>query len=203
MLLGLLFKVTVFVLSKPLRLVVFASGNGSNFEAIQTAITKGILNAEILCLISDKKDAYAHERAKRHEIPSHSFKEASKQAYEEAILQTLLPLSFDYIVCAGYMKIIGPSLLHHYEGKILNIHPSHLPKYKGLHALEQALEAGEKEIGVSVHYVDETLDGGAIIDQVLFPIEEEMDKSMIETILHQHEHQLYVSVLQQLGRQNI
>lgn len=193
----------MFILSKPLQLVVFASGNGSNFEAIQQAILNKDLHAEIVCLISDKEGAYAHTRALKHGIPSHSFKAQSKLSYEQEILNKLQSYTFDYIVCAGYMKIIGPTLLHEYEGKILNIHPSHLPKYKGLHALEQALDAGEQEIGVTVHYVDETLDGGTIIEQLIFPIEDGMDKKDIETILHQHEHVLYVSVLKQLGRQDI
>lgn len=198
----LLRKAKGSLLSNPLKLVIFASGNGSNFEAIQTAIHQGNLNAEILCLISDKKNAYAHTRAARHEIPSYSFKAKNKLAYENDILEALAPLNFDYIVCAGYMKIIGAPILEAYQGKIINIHPSHLPKYKGLHALEQALDAGEEEIGVSVHYVDETLDGGAIIDQVLFPITKDMDKEAIETVLHQHEHALYVSVLKTLGREH-
>lgn len=189
------------ILSKPLQLVVFASGNGSNFEAIQNAIVEQELNAEILALISNKKNAYAHTRALNHNIPSYSFAHKDNTQYEMQILESLKDLEIDYIVCAGYMKIIGPVLLKEYEGRIINIHPSDLPKYKGLRALEQALEANEKEIGVSVHYVDETLDGGAIIKQILFPIEENQSIEDIETILHQHEHKLYVSVLQELGEQ--
>ncbi len=191
--------VRVYPLSKKLRLVVFASGNGSNFEAIQEAIIQEELNAEILALVSNKKDAYAHTRAEKHGIPSYAFFNKEKDLYESEILGLLETLEFDYIVCAGYMKIIGPILLNAYRGKIINIHPSNLPLYKGLNALEQALDAGDLEIGVSVHYVDETLDGGAIIKQVLFPIEESYSKDKIETILHQHEHKLYVEVLKELG----
>lgn len=180
-----------------LKLVIFASGNGSNFEAIQTAILNKELNAEILCLISDKKKAFAHERALNHKIDSFSFSPKDPK-YEENIVSTLKNYDFDYIVCAGYMRIMGPTLLNAYEGKILNIHPSALPKYKGLHALDQALDANEKSIGVSVHYIDETLDGGEIIEQVHFDINDSMTRDDIETILHQHEHKLYVSVLKQL-----
>ena len=190
-------------MSKTLRLVVFASGNGSNFQAIQEAIVNEQLDAEILCLISDKKKAFAHTRAQEFNIPSKHFYHKDKNVYENDILDYLKDFEFDYIVCAGYMRIIGDVLLDAYAGKIINIHPSKLPKYKGLHALEQALDAGDEEIGVSVHYVDETLDGGEIIKQVVFPIEKTMDKEEIETILHQHEHVLYVSVLQDLQRRTV
>lgn len=182
-----------------IKLIVFASGNGSNFEAIQTAILDKTLNAEILCLISDKEKAFAHKRAEKHNIPSFAFKQGKdKVAYETQIVNKLSEYEFDYIICAGYMKIIGPTILNKYKGKIINIHPSSLPKYKGLDALGQALDAKETEIGVSVHYIDETLDGGEIIDQVHFDIDESMTREEIEEILHQHEHQLYVSVLQTL-----
>lgn len=185
-------------LNRPLRLVVFASGSGSNFEAIQTAILTNELNAEIVCLISDKKNAYVHKRAKRLNIKSKHFTHQEKDVYEQMILDYLSQYEFDYIVCAGYMRIIGPTLLNVYQNKIINIHPSDLPKYKGLNAVQQALDAKEEEIGISVHYVDETLDGGSIIKQMTFPIFKDMSKEDIETILHKYEHQLYVDVLKEL-----
>ena len=182
-----------------IKLIIFASGNGSNFEAIQEAILNNQLEAEILCLISDKENAYAHTRAQKHKIPSFSFKQGKdKERYETEIVNKLQEYTFDYIVCAGYMKIIGPTILNKYQGKIINIHPSSLPKYKGINALEQALQANEKEIGVSVHYIDETLDGGEIIDQVHFDITEAMTRDEIESLLHKTEHKLYVSVLKNL-----
>lgn len=190
-----------FLLNSPLKLVVFASGNGSNFEAIQEAIVTKKLNAEIQCLVTDKAKAYARIRAQKHNIKEHNFiftKDKGKEAYEQEIIDALENYEFDYIVCAGYMRIIGPTLLNKYQGKIINIHPSDLPKYKGINALKQALDAGEKEIGVSVHYIDETLDGGEIIEQMVFPITESMSQEAIEERLHKEEHILYVKVLQQL-----
>lgn len=184
-----------------MRLCILASGSGSNFEAIQTAILEEELSAEIVCVISDKMDAYVHKRAHKHEIPTYfiNFKEHPTRAAAEhsmsLIIDTYNP---DYIVCAGYMKILGNDFVNKYSGKILNIHPSKLPKYKGLNALQQALDNNEKEIGVSVHYVDESLDGGRILKQVVFPIYEDESLSEIESKLHQHEHKLYVEVLKNI-----
>ncbi len=190
-------------MSKPLRLVVFASGNGSNFQAIQDAILNNELNAKIKTVVSDQKDAYVLTRASNHNLESKYFtysKEEGKELFEKRILNYLKGFEFDYIVCAGYMRIIGSTLLGQYEQKIINIHPSKLPLYKGLDALGQALSANDKEIGVSVHYVDETLDGGALIDQCVFPIDDSMTRLDIETLLHKHEHKLYVDVLKRLQK---
>lgn len=194
-----------FILSNhTLNLVVFASGNGSNFEAIQNAIETKDLDARIHTVICDKKDAYVLTRAQNHNIPTHTFtysKQHGKVAFEEAIINALKDYPIDYIVCAGYMRIIGPTILKEYEGRIVNIHPSDLPKYKGINALDQALDAGEKEIGVSVHYVDETLDGGEIIEQVHFGISDDMTRIDIEQTLHSMEHALYIKVLKDFQRE--
>lgn len=194
-----------FALSnQTLNLIVFASGNGSNFEAIQKAIEVKDLDAKIHAVICDKKDAYVLTRAENHNIPTHTFtysKQRGKVAFEKAIVNTLKDYPIDYIVCAGYMRIIGPTILKQYKGRIVNIHPSDLPKYKGINALDQALDAGEKNIGVSVHYVDETLDGGEIIEQIHFGISDDMTRIDIEQTLHYMEHALYIKVLKDLQRE--
>lgn len=187
-----------------MRLCILASGNGSNFEAIQEAIMKNELDARICCVISDKKNAFIHTRAKNHSIPSHhvSFKSyMNKEAAEGKISEIIDSYNPDYIVCAGYMKILGESFVNLYPNMILNIHPSKLPKYKGLNALQQALNNHDTEVGVTVHYIDVSLDGGPIIKQEVFEINRSQSKEEIEAILHKTEHKLYVEVLKELGKE--
>ena len=129
------------------KLAIFASGNGSNFQAIVDAIKNGRLNASCELLISDRPDAKALERAKKANIPAFVFqmKEyAEKTAFEQAILAKLKEYEIDFIALAGYMRLIGPTLLEAYEQKIVNIHPSLLPSFPGLDAIGQAFRAGVK-----------------------------------------------------------
>lgn len=155
--------------NSPLSLVVLASGRGSNFQAILDAIASGTCRARVLALISDKPEANALAIAKAHSIPAHyvnSKEFESREKYDEAILELLESYKPDLVVLAGYMKIIkSPKLLSAYEGKIINVHPSLLPKYPGAHGQQDAFDAGEKISGVTIHFVDASLDGGKIIYQ--------------------------------------
>ena len=187
------------------RLVVFASGSGSNFEAIATASENGTLEAHIVGLICDHQDATCLTRAQNHHIPSMLFLRTnydSKAAMDQAILQQVQAWQADWIILAGYMRILTPVLLSAYPKRILNIHPSLLPKYKGKDALGQALAHHDTVVGVSVHYVDEGMDTGEIIAQRSFTIDPTQDRSEIEKTLHHIEHELYPLVIQRLIKEN-
>ena len=138
------------------RLAVFASGSGTNFEAIVTACERGVLDAEVVLV----------ERAAAHEVGAFVFapkQYASKADYEREIVARLDAAGVELVCLAGYMRIVGDVLLGAYGGRIINIHPSLLPAFRGAHAIEQALEYGVKVFGVTIHYVDAELDGGRII----------------------------------------
>lgn len=182
----------------PLKLAVLASGNGSNFQAIIDATESGELPIQIVQLISDQAQSFALQRAAKHNIP-HAVHERknfpTKEAFEEAILQDLKKSDAEWIALAGYMKIVSPLLLKAFPRKILNIHPSLLPQFPGLHAIEQAWQAGAKRSGCSVHFVDEGCDTGPLIAQSAFDIKESDTLESVTARMHEHEHRLYVQVL--------
>jgi phosphoribosylglycinamide formyltransferase-1 len=183
------------------KLAVFASGSGSNFQAIQEAIDNQMLDAKIEILISDKPKCYAIERARNLNINVFSFyanKYIDKDSYEEEILNLLETLNIDLIVLAGYMRILGPTLLQGFKGKILNIHPSLLPAFKGKDAIGQAISANENIIGVTIHYVTEELDSGMIIAQEKLDISHMNSKTEIEENIHKIEHQLYPNIIKKV-----
>jgi len=173
------------------NIAIFASGNGSNMQAI---MDYEHLAGEVVLLVCDQPDAYVLERAKEHNLPSFVCspkRKANKQAYEQSIIQALQKYEVDIIVLAGYMRLIGPDLLHAYEGNIINIHPSLLPSFKGLQAIEQAVDAGVKVTGVTIHYVDEGMDTGPIIAQEAVEIEVDDTLQDVEEKIHAVEHRLY------------
>lgn len=183
------------------KLAVFASGSGTNFQAIVDAVKNGGLKAEISLLVCDKPGAYAIERAKNEGIPQFVFRAkdfAGKAEYEEAIIKELEAKEVDYIVLAGYMRLIGTTLLKKFEGRIVNIHPSLLPAFPGKDAIGQAFHAGVKVSGVTVHYVDEGMDTGPIIAQKAVEITEGETRESLEEKIHKMEHELYPAVLQKL-----
>ena len=150
------------------RLAVFASGSGTNFEAIVRACEQGELAAEVVLMVCDKPGAKVVERAAQHGVEAFVFapkQYASKADYEREIVRRLDAAGVELVCLAGYMRIIGDELLGAYGGRIINIHPSLLPAFRGAHAIEQALEYGVKVFGVTIHYVDSELDGGRIIAQ--------------------------------------
>ena len=183
------------------RFVVFASGNGSNFEALIKATQNGSLNAQCVGLIVDRMDAYAIKRAHHLNIPVCLYLKdwyMNKEAMESSMHKQIQAWDAEWIVCAGYMRIIGKNLLEAIPNKIVNIHPSLLPKYRGKDALGQALQAKDKILGITVHFVDDGLDTGKIIDQVSFEIAGDEPRIEIEAKLHHLEHAFYPSVLKQL-----
>ncbi|WP_243290977.1 phosphoribosylglycinamide formyltransferase [Bacillus sp. FJAT-47783] len=188
------------------RIAVFASGNGSNFQSIVDSIKDRKLEAEVSLLVCDKVGAKVVERAERENIPRFVFtpKEyESKAHFEQDIIEELRQNDIDFIFLAGYMRLIGPTLLKEYEGKIINIHPSLLPSFPGKNAIEQALEAGVKVTGVTIHYVDEGMDTGPIIAQKAVEIDAEDDAKSLAQKIHQIEHSFYPAVIHKLLNKTI
>ena len=182
------------------RLAVFASGNGTNFEAIVSAAEQGELPARVVLLVCDRPGARVVERAAAHGVETLAFapKEyASKADYEAEIVRRLDAAGVELVCLAGYMRIVGETLLGAYGGRIINIHPSLLPAFRGAHAIEQALAYGVKVFGVTIHYVDATLDGGRIIAQRAFEYDGG-DQAELEAKIHAVEHPLYVETIRRL-----
>ena len=182
------------------NLVVFASGNGSNFEAIAKACINNKIDAKVLLLVCDKKDAYAIKRAELLGIESFVVSPKdfpSKDDYEKAIADKLSSYNIDLICLAGYMRIIGNELLSRYEGIIINTHPSLLPSFRGKDAIEQAMDFGVKVYGITIHYVDSSLDGGKIIAQKSFEYRGD-DIEYLKKRLLKIEHKLYVDTINEI-----
>lgn len=183
------------------KIAVFASGHGSNLQALIDAIDQGRLDASIELVVCDRNDAFATERATAAGITTFVFtaKEyASKRHYEEIISQKLLDFRVEYLVLAGYMRLIGPTILHRYPNRIINIHPSLLPLFPGKDAIGQALQANVRETGVTVHYVDAGMDTGPIIAQERIQVAPGQSRGELEQSIHAVEHALYPQVLQQI-----
>lgn len=182
------------------NIAVFASGTGSNFEAIAQACADGVLDARVALLVCDKPGAPVVGKAQRFGIKTFAFnpKEyASKADYEKEIVRMLDTQKVDLVCLAGYMRIVGDVLLSAYEGRIINIHPSLLPAFKGANAVEQAVEYGVKVFGITIHWVSADLDGGKIIAQRAFEYDG-TDAAEVHRIGQKIEHQLYVETIKQL-----
>ena len=176
------------------KIALLVSGRGSNLQAIINSIEEGCLkNAEINVVISNKADAYALERARNHGIDT-VFLDPSgydKAGYDRAILNVLTQYDIDLLLLAGYFRLLGNEIIEAYRNRILNIHPSLLPAFKGLHAQKQAFEYGVKVAGCTVHFVDEGLDSGPIILQSCVPVlQGDTEETLIARILEQ-EHIIY------------
>jgi phosphoribosylglycinamide formyltransferase-1 len=186
------------------NIAIFASGSGSNFQAIIDAIQEGKLDAKVTLLVCDQPNAFVIDRAKKAGIPSFVFQAKqfeSKDAYEKEIILELKKQDVEFVVLAGYMRLIGPTLLREYEGQIVNIHPSLLPAFAGKDAIGQAIRAGVNESGVTVHFVDAGMDTGPIIAQESVSIVENETIESLQTKIHAVEHKLYPAVLQTIVTQ--
>ncbi|MFB1083191.1 phosphoribosylglycinamide formyltransferase [Jeotgalibacillus sp. JSM ZJ347] len=184
-----------------IKFAVFASGNGSNFEAIAQAVRDGRLKGSLVLLVTDKPGAFAVNRAKALGIDVCAVNPKdfpSKAEYETAILEMLHEKEVEWLVLAGYMRLIGPVLLHAYPKRIVNVHPSLLPAFPGKDALGQAIDSGMKVTGVTIHYVDKGMDTGPVIVQEPFKIPDGWEREEIEKVIHGIEHRLYPETLNQL-----
>lgn len=183
------------------KIAVFASGTGSNYDAIMQAIERNELQADVALVVSDQPKAKVIEKAKSYGTKTFVFNPKdypSKAAFEHAILDALRKAQVEWIILAGYMRLIGKTLLNEYEGKIINIHPSLLPAFPGLDAIGQAFQAGVKVTGVTIHYVDEGMDTGTIIAQQPVMIESRMSNEDLQVAIQKVEHHLYPKTIQQL-----
>lgn len=178
----------------PIRLVVLISGNGSNLQAIIDSIEHKALPAQIVAVISNKADAFGLERAKKAGIEQHvlSAKDFSdREHYDRALQQLIDHYQPDLVILAGFMRILSNDFVNHYLNKIMNIHPSLLPKYKGLNTHQRAIDAGDKEHGCSVHFVTPELDDGPVILQATVEVKADDNAETLAERVHQQEHRIY------------
>ena len=182
-----------------MRLVVMASGRGSNFEAILSSIVKGDLNAEIIALVSDRADAPVVSKAAELGIPNVVVLERkgfpSRKAYDEALTSLVRGFNPDIVALTGFMRILGGCFIEEFAGRIVNIHPALLPSFPGLDAQRQALDYGAKVTGATVHFVDEGTDTGPVILQKAVPILEKDGLESLSARILAEEHSLYVQAL--------
>lgn len=186
------------------RIAVFASGEGSNFQALAEAAAAGTLGgAEIALLVCDKPAAPVVQRAERLGIPAFIFKPKdyeSREAYEREIVRRLEELQVDLIVLAGYMRLLTPVIVQQYAGRLINIHPSLLPAFPGKDAIGQALAYGVKLSGVTVHFVDEGMDTGPIIAQRALEVTPGANAESFANAVHEVERELYPEVVSWFAR---
>ena len=174
--------------------VVLLSGTGSNLQAlIDSDDVKGS-PATIRAVISNRADAYGLQRATDAGIDTRVLDHKAfegREAFDAALIKIIDQFNPHLVVLAGFMRILSADFVRHYSGRLLNIHPSLLPKYKGLHTHQRALEAGDREHGCSVHFVTEELDGGPLVVQAVIPVESEDTPSSLAQRVHAQEHRIY------------
>ena len=180
------------------KLVVLISGNGSNLQSILDACESGRINGSVAAVFSNKASAYGLTRAQQASVPAHALSVqdfADRDAFDRQLMQQIDAYAPDLVVLAGYMRIMSPAFVAHYHDRLLNIHPSLLPKYPGLHTHRQALANGDAEHGTSVHFVTDELDGGPIILQARVPVFADDDEAEISARVQHQEHAIYPLVI--------
>jgi len=177
-----------------LRIGVLASGRGSNFEAIARVVESGFIPATLAVLVTDRPDARAVDLARAHGIEPLALdarEYPGRDAHEKAVIGALEERGVGLVCLAGYMRLLSVAFVGHFEGRLLNIHPSLLPAFPGLHAQRQALRHGVKVAGATVHFVDEGVDTGPIVLQAAVPVsEDDTEETLSERILAE-EHRIY------------
>ncbi len=180
------------------HIVVLISGNGSNLQAIIDACEQKKINGTLSAVFSNKADAFGLERARAAGVPAHALTAsqfADRAAFDRELMQEIDAYAPDLVVLAGYMRILSPAFVAHYSGRLINIHPSLLPKYPGLHTHRQVLDNGDEEHGTSVHFVTDELDGGPVILQARIPVFAGDDESDITARVQHQEHAIYPLVV--------
>ncbi len=180
------------------NIVVLISGNGSNLQAIIDACKQKKINGTLRAVFSNKADAFGLERAREATIPAHALlasQFASRDAFDRELMHEIDAYAPDVVVLAGYMRILSPAFVSHYAGRLLNIHPSLLPKYPGLNTHRQVLENGDQVHGTSVHFVTEELDGGPVILQAKVPVFDGDTEEEITDRVQAQEHAIYPLVV--------
>ncbi len=180
--------------SSPASIVVLISGSGSNLQAIIDGVEAGTISGQVTAVISNKSDVKGLERAAKHGIASYVLdhtEHADRESYDQALKTLIDQHNPHLIILAGFMRILTEAFVQHYEGRMLNIHPSLLPKFKGLHTHKRAIEAQESEHGCSVHFVTPELDGGPIIGQRKVTIDATDTEDSLASKVQKEEHFLY------------
>ena len=181
-----------------LSFAVFISGNGSNLQAIIDATSNGLIDGQICCVLSNKKEAYGLARAKKANIPTiviEHLNYENREEFDNALLQSLQKYNPDLIVLAGFMRILTPVFIKPYLGKLINIHPSLLPKYPGLNTHQKVIDNKDTEHGVTVHFVDEIYDHGPIILQKKVKVMETDTPESLAARVLKLEHELFPEVV--------
>lgn len=174
--------------------VVLLSGSGSNLQALIDSARAGDSPVRIRAVISNRADAYGLQRARDAGIDTAVLDHKAfdgREAFDQALIERIDAFSPQLVVLAGFMRILSADFVRHYAGRLLNIHPSLLPKYKGLHTHQRALEAGDAEHGCSVHFVTEELDGGPLVVQAIIPVAPDDTPETLAQRVHSQEHQIY------------
>jgi phosphoribosylglycinamide formyltransferase-1 len=186
---------------QPARLVILISGRGSNMKSIVEAVNNGELNAEVAAVISNRPDAAGLAFAKQQGIATQTLDHKqfdNREAFDSKLAETIDSYQPDYVILAGFMRILTAEFVEHYANRLINIHPSLLPKFKGLDTHQRAIDAGETEHGASVHFVTAELDDGPVILQARVPVlADDTAESLAHRVLEQ-EHQLYPAAINKL-----
>lgn len=193
-------------MAEPLKIGVLISGSGTNLQAIIDEIAAGRLNVEVVKVISSRPDAFGLKRAAEAGIPTVSL---NRDVYvDRAVADSLIVSEFrsagaEYVVMAGYMRMLGPIVLDAFPDRVLNLHPALLPSFKGAHAIQDAFDAGVKVTGVTVHFANAEYDKGPIVAQRAVPVREDDTVDTLEARIHEVEHELYPWVLAHLAAGDI
>jgi len=189
-----------------LKIAVLISGNGSNLQALIDARDDGRLRIDLVNVISNRADAKGLERAARANVPSTILDHQvfpDRDAFDHALAVATSAGEPELVILAGFMRIIGPGILDHFAGRIINLHPALLPLYRGTNTYQRVLDAGESEHGASIHFVTEELDGGPVISQVRVPVLAGDDKDSLAARLAPMEHRLIVSTVEFFTRHDV
>ena len=185
--------------SSNINIVVLISGSGSNLQAIIDATTAGKLHANIKAVISNRPGAKGLARAQAVNIPTLTLDHKqfeSREAFDQQLIQEIDAHQPDLVILAGFMRILTDKFVEHFDGRLLNIHPSLLPEFTGLNTHQRALDAGVNEHGVSVHYVNNELDGGPLVLQAVIDVNETDTAESLQQRVHQQEHIIYPMVIE-------
>jgi len=186
-----------------MNFAVLASGRGGNLLAIIKAVKAGKIKAHLKVVISDKKDAYALEHARQAQIPAlyinpKDFQD--RESFDRAVVEQLLEFKIDFVVLAGYMRLVSDYFIGQYPDKVLNIHPSLLPEFKGMHAIKQAFDSGVAVTGPTVHFVVREMDSGPVILQEKVHVDPKDTLEALEEKIHQAEHRIYPQAIDLFAR---
>lgn len=185
--------------AEKLRIVVLISGSGSNLQSIIDACASGTIGGEVVAVISNRADAYGLQRARRAGIPTEVLEHGAypdRESFDQALAKQIDRYNPELVVLAGFMRILTSDFVRHYAGRMLNIHPSLLPHFQGLHTHRRALEARHELHGASVHFVTEELDGGPLILQAEVPVLQDDNESRLAERVLEQEHRIYPTVIQ-------